>query len=68
MLIASINQTRKDSGLPPISFLDGVCPIYTLGRHLEERFEKGKDKRATSLLDFFPGDITGPFPHLSMNK
>ena len=47
-------------GFPPISFLDGVCPIYTLGRNLEERFEKGKAKRATSLLDFVPGDITGP--------
>ena len=55
-------------GLPPISFLDGVCPIYTLGRHLEERFEKGKAKRATPLLEFVPCDITGPFPRLSMNK
>ena len=53
---------------PPISFLDRFCPIYTLGRHLEERFEKGKAMRATSLLDFVPSDITGPFPHLSMNK
>ena len=52
----------------PISFSDGFCPIYTLGRHLEEIFEKGKAKRDTSLLEFVPGDITGPFPHLSMNK
>ena len=55
-------------GLLPISFLDRVCSVYTLGRHLEEIFEKGKAKRATSLLDFVLGDITGPFPHLSMNK
>jgi len=55
-------------GFLDIHFSKGVCEGCTLGKHLEEKFEKGKAKRAYSSLELVHSDIMVPFPHLSINK
>jgi transposase InsO family protein len=55
-------------GLPNIHFSEGVCEGCILSKHLEEKFEKGKARRASSSLDLVHSDLMGPFPHLSIIK
>jgi hypothetical protein len=55
-------------GLLDIQFSEGVCEGCILGKHPEEKFEKGKEKRAFSSLDIFHSDLMSPFPHPSINK
>jgi hypothetical protein len=55
-------------GLPDIYFSEGVCEGCILGKHPEEKFEKGKARRASSSLDLVHSDLMGPFPHPSINK
>jgi hypothetical protein len=55
-------------GLPEIHLFEGVCEGFILGKHLQEKFEKGKEKRASSFLDLVHSDLMGPFPHSSINK
>jgi hypothetical protein len=55
-------------GFPNIQFSEGVCEGCILGKHLEEKFEKGKARRASSSLDLVHSDLMGPFPHMSINK
>ena len=55
-------------GLPNIQFFEGVCEGCILGKHPEEKFEKGKVNIASSSLEIVHSDIIGPFPHPSINK
>jgi transposase InsO family protein len=55
-------------GLPEIHFSEGVCKGCIIGKHLEEKFEKGKARRASSSLDLVHSDLMGPFPHSSIGK
>jgi hypothetical protein len=55
-------------GLSDIHFSKGVCEGCILGKHLEEKFEKGKAKRVSSSLDLVHSDLMGPFPHQSISK
>lgn len=55
-------------GLPNIHFSKGVCQGCVIGKHPQEKFEKGKAKRASSPLELIHSDLMGPFPHLSINK
>jgi hypothetical protein len=55
-------------GLPDIQFSEGVCEGCILGKHPEEKFENGKERRASSSLDLVHIDLMGPFPHLSISK
>lgn len=49
-------------GLPSIQFSDGVCQGCIIGKHPEEKYDKGKAWRATQLLELVHSDLTGPFP------
>jgi hypothetical protein len=55
-------------GLRYIHFSKGVCEGCILGKHHEEKFEKGKARRASSSLELVHSDLMGPFPHSSINK
>ena len=55
-------------GLPDIHFYEGVCEGCILGKHPEEKFEKGKARGASSSLYLVHSDLMGPFPHPSINK
>jgi hypothetical protein len=53
---------------PNIHFSKGVCQGCILGKHPQEKFEKGKAWRASSPLELIHSDLMGPFPHPSINK
>jgi hypothetical protein len=55
-------------GLPNIYFSEGVCEGCILGKHPKQKFEKGKEKRASSSLELVQSHLMGPFTHPSINK
>jgi hypothetical protein len=55
-------------GLPDIHSYEGVCQGCILGNHPQEKFEKGKDWRASSPLELVHSDLMGPFPDPSISK
>jgi hypothetical protein len=55
-------------GLPDIHFSKGVCEGCVLGKHSQEKFDKGKSQRDSAPLDLIHNDLVGPFPHPSISK
>jgi hypothetical protein len=55
-------------GLPDIHFSKGMFEGCVLGKHPQEKFDKGKTQRDSSYLDLIRSDLMGPFPHPSINK
>jgi hypothetical protein len=55
-------------GLLDIHFSKGVCEGCVLGKHPQEKFDKGKSQRASTPLDLIHSDLMGPFPHPSIKK
>jgi hypothetical protein len=55
-------------GLPDIHFSKGVCEGFVLGKHPQEKFDKGKSQQDSTPLDLIHSDLMGPFPHPSMRK
>jgi hypothetical protein len=55
-------------GLPDIHFSKGVCEGCVLGKHPQEKFDKGKSQRASTPLDMIHSDLMGPFSHPSISK
>jgi transposase InsO family protein len=55
-------------GISYIHFSTGVCEGCVLGKHPQEKFDKGKSQRASSPLDLIHSDLMGHFPHPSINK
>ena len=55
-------------GLPNIHFSKGVCQGCVLGKHPQEKFEKGKAWTDSSLLELIHNDLMGPFPNPSISK
>jgi hypothetical protein len=55
-------------GLPYIHFSKRVCEGCVLGKHPQEKFNKGKSQRASTPLDLIHNDLMGPFLHPSINK
>jgi transposase InsO family protein len=55
-------------GLLDIQFSEGVCEGCILGKHLEEKFEKGRQGEPHLSWILFTMIIMGSFPHLSINK
>jgi hypothetical protein len=66
-----MKQLRKQGlvdGLLDINFSKGICEGCVLGKHPQEKFEKGKTHRASSPLDLIFSDLMSPFSHPSINK
>jgi hypothetical protein len=63
-----LSKQRLVDGLPDIHFSKGVCEGCVLGKHPQEKFDKGKSQRASAPLDLIHSDLMGPFPHPSINK
>jgi hypothetical protein len=55
-------------GLPYINFSKGICEECILGKHPQEKFDKGKTQRASSPLYLIHSDLMGPFSHPTINK
>jgi hypothetical protein len=55
-------------GLPDIHFSKGICEGCVLGKHPQEKFNKGKTQKASSPLDLIHNDLIGPFSHPSISK
>jgi hypothetical protein len=55
-------------GLPDIHFSKGICEGCVLGKHLQEKFDKGKTQKASSPLDLIHSDLMGLFLHPSISK
>ena len=49
-------------GLPTIKFSNGTCKGCVVGKHIERRYEKGKERRDVQVLDMIHSDLIGPTP------
>ena len=54
--------------LPKIKFSKRVFQGCILGKHLEHKFERASHERTSAPLELIHGDVTGPFPHMSMSQ
>jgi hypothetical protein len=63
-----ISNKRLVNGLPDIHFSKGICEGCVLGKHSQEKFDKGKNQRDSSPLDLIHSNLMGPFPHPSIKK
>jgi hypothetical protein len=61
-------KKRMVTGLLDIHFSEGFCEGCILGKHPQEKFEKGKAQRASFPLDLIHNDLMGPFLHPSIGK
>jgi hypothetical protein len=50
-------------GLPDIHFSKGICEECVLGKHPQEKFDKGNTHKASFPLDLIHSDIMDPFTH-----
>jgi hypothetical protein len=55
-------------GLPDIHFSKGIFEGCVLGKHPQEKFNKGKTQKASSPLDLIHSNLMGPFPHPTISK
>jgi hypothetical protein len=63
-----LSKQRLVDGLPNIHFSKGVCEGCVLGKHPQEKFDKGQSQRASTPLDLIHSDLMGHFLHPSINK
>jgi hypothetical protein len=66
-----MQQLRKKIlvyALPNIHFSKGVCEGCVLGKHPQEKFDKGNSQRASEPLYLIPNDLMGPFTDPSITK
>jgi hypothetical protein len=54
--------------LPDIHFSKRICEGCVLGKHPQDKFDKGKTQKDSSPLDMIHSDLMGPFLHPSINK
>jgi hypothetical protein len=55
-------------GISDIHFSKGIFEGCVLGKHPQEKFDKGKTQRASYPLDRIHSDLMGPFIHPSISK
>jgi hypothetical protein len=55
-------------GLPDIHFSKGIYEGCVLGKHSQEKFDKGKTQRTSSPLDLIHSNLMDPFLRPSINK
>ena len=61
-----MKQLRKHilvDGIPDIHFSKGFCEGCVLGKHPQEKFDKGKSQRGSAPLDLIHSDLMSPFLH-----
>jgi hypothetical protein len=63
-----ISKKLLVDGLPDIHFSKGVCEGCALGKHPQEKFDKGMSQIDYVPLDLIHNNLMGPFTHLSINK
>ena len=63
-----ISKKGMVDGLLDIHFSKGICEGCVLGKHPQEKFDKGKTQKDSSPLDLIDNDIMGPFSHPSISK
>jgi hypothetical protein len=63
-----LSKKRLVDGLPGVHFSKGVCEGCVLGKHPQEKFDKGKSQRASAPFDMIHSDLMGPFMHPSISK
>jgi hypothetical protein len=66
--IQQISKKILVDGLPEIHFSKGICEGCVLGKHPQEKFDKGNTQRASSPLDLIHSDLMGPFLHPPIRK
>ena len=54
-------------GLPVIKATFGICKGCVVGKHLEHKFDQGKESQSSCILGPIHFDISGPIPITSMN-
>ena len=55
-------------GIPRIKFSKGTCKGYIVGKHVERKYDKGKERRTIKALDLIHSDLMGPLPTPSYGK
>jgi hypothetical protein len=63
-----MQQLSKQRLVDGLHFSKGVCEGCVLGKHPQEKFNKGKSQRASAPLDLIHSDLMGPFLHPSISK
>jgi hypothetical protein len=63
-----LSKRRMDDGLPDIHFSKLICEGCVLGKHPQEKFDKGKTRKDSFPLYLIHSDLMGLFPHPSINK
>jgi hypothetical protein len=63
-----LRNTRSVDGLTKIHFPKGICEGRVLGKHPQEKLDKGKTQRDSSPLYMIYSDLMGPFMHPSIIK
>ena len=54
-------------GLPIIKTSNGICKGCIVGKHLEYKFDRGKESNENIILGLIHFDIRGPIPNTSMS-
>lgn len=62
--------SRQDMviGLPCVHFSYGVFHGFIIGKHIEEKYDKGKSWRVKQVLELVHSDVLGPFLNPSFNR
>jgi hypothetical protein len=63
-----LNKKRMVDVLPDIRFSKGICERCVLGKHPQEKFDKGKTQKDSFPLDLTHSGLMGPFLHPSISK
>ena len=54
-------------GLPAIKTSNGICKGCIVEKHLEHKFDRGKESRVKRILGLIHSYISGPMPTTSMS-
>ena len=54
-------------GFPSIQTSNGVCVGFSVGKHPKNKYDVGKEHRASSTLDLIHSDVARPMRKKSIN-
>ena len=55
-------------GLPSIKFSKGTCKGCIVGKHVERKYDKGKERRDVQVIEFIYSDMMGSLPKPSLGN